>query len=161
MKLQVNTIKEIKTFTFMNEVEFASLKTSILTYGQIQPIGIIKSEESYICIYGTKILKALKELNKEECFCLLHNYTLEDYIKIYIQTQLYEKKFDYVLLSEEIKKTNLNPGQLANICSLELDEIKELLELTNYDWSIFLKKQTSLDILEEDNDNQLDLFTND
>jgi ParB family chromosome partitioning protein len=107
-KIKPNPFQPRKEF---DEKSIEELAGSIEKYGLLQPVVVIKDNDSYILVAGERRLRAVKKLGKKEIKAIvldLNLNTLREYALI-----------------ENIQRENLNPIEIAR-------SLKSLIEEHNY-----------------------------
>lgn len=137
-----------------------TLKQSIISNGILRPIIVADLLGSFdnrplqnFIIDGMSLFNIGCELGYSE-FNVMHlgNLSYEECIKKYIQLNIHQNPMDYIALSELlnklIDKTSING--LTKILPFDLGSIKNLINLTTFDWDSFQeiegvdKSQTTL-----------------
>jgi len=104
-KIRPNPFQPRKEF---DEKSIEELANSINRYGLLQPIVVIKNDESYILVAGERRVRAIKKLGKKEIKAIV------------IDTDLNELR-EYALI-ENIQRENLNPIEIAKSLKSLIDE---------------------------------------
>ncbi|MEO1923877.1 MAG: ParB/RepB/Spo0J family partition protein [Nautiliaceae bacterium] len=82
-----------------DEKSIEELASSIRKHGLLQPVLVIKKDDSYILVAGERRLRAVKKLGKEKIKAIVVDYTLDDLR-------------EYALI-ENIQREDLNPIEIA------------------------------------------------
>ncbi|BEK37823.1 ParB/RepB/Spo0J family partition protein [Campylobacter coli] len=106
-KITPNPFQPRKTF---DEVALNELANSIKEHGLIQPIIVLKKNDSFILVAGERRLRATQILGKENILAFVSDSD--------------ESKLRELALIENIQRENLNPIELAN-------SYKDLIEVYN------------------------------
>ncbi len=106
-KITPNPFQPRKTF---NEVALNELANSIKEHGLIQPIIVLKKNDSFILVAGERRLRATQILGEENILAFVSDSD--------------ESKLRELALIENIQRENLNPIELAN-------SYKDLIEVYN------------------------------
>ncbi|EAK2052241.1 ParB/RepB/Spo0J family partition protein [Campylobacter coli] len=106
-KITPNPFQPRKTF---DEAALNELANSIKEHGLIQPIIVLKKNDSFILVAGERRLKATQILGKENILAFVSDSD--------------ESKLRELALIENIQRENLNPIELAN-------SYKDLIEVYN------------------------------
>ncbi|EJK8307880.1 ParB/RepB/Spo0J family partition protein [Campylobacter coli] len=106
-KITPNPFQPRKTF---NEAALNELANSIKEHGLIQPIIVLKKNDSFILVAGERRLRATQILGKENILAFVSDSD--------------ESKLRELALIENIQRENLNPIELAN-------SYKDLIEVYN------------------------------
>lgn len=162
--IPINLIKpcissEIHEF---DEKLFHKLKISVKTFGQIKNLVVIKeSEESYICLEGRKILRAMQE-NNEGSNELIESAWVKvipgqfSEIQALFSILLNENLFlvDYIKIAEKLRSLQeiWSVEQLSSVIPFDRRKIRDLIKMLDFDWKEFAAKGTDL--------NQQSLFEN-
>ncbi|EAC2145884.1 ParB/RepB/Spo0J family partition protein [Campylobacter coli] len=106
-KITPNPFQPRKTF---DEIALNELANSIKEHGLIQPIIVLKKNDSFILVAGERRLRATQILGKENILAFVSDSD--------------ESKLRELALIENIQRENLNPIELAN-------SYKDLIEVYN------------------------------
>ncbi|WP_072221413.1 ParB/RepB/Spo0J family partition protein [Campylobacter coli] len=106
-KITPNPFQPRKTF---DEIALNELANSIKEHGLIQPIIVLKKNDSFILVVGERRLRATQILGKENILAFVSDSD--------------ESKLRELALIENIQRENLNPIELAN-------SYKDLIEVYN------------------------------
>ncbi|EFS3143373.1 ParB/RepB/Spo0J family partition protein [Campylobacter coli] len=106
-KITPNPFQPRKTF---DEAALSELANSIKEHGLIQPIIVLKKNDSFILVAGERRLRATQILGKENILAFVSDSD--------------ESKLRELALIENIQRENLNPIELAN-------SYKDLIEVYN------------------------------
>ncbi|EJX6182461.1 ParB/RepB/Spo0J family partition protein [Campylobacter coli] len=106
-KITPNPFQPRKTF---DEIALNELANSIKEHGLIQPIIVLKKNDSFILVAGERRLRATQILDKENILAFVSDSD--------------ESKLRELALIENIQRENLNPIELAN-------SYKDLIEVYN------------------------------
>ncbi|HFF9610709.1 ParB/RepB/Spo0J family partition protein [Campylobacter coli] len=106
-KITPNPFQPRKTF---DEAALNELANSIKEHGLIQPIIVLKKNDSFILVAGERRLRATQILGKENILAFVSDSD--------------ERKLRELALIENIQRENLNPIELAN-------SYKDLIEVYN------------------------------
>ncbi|EFN2912972.1 ParB/RepB/Spo0J family partition protein [Campylobacter coli] len=106
-KITPNPFQPRKTF---DEAALNELANSIKEHGLIQPIIVLKKNDSFILVAGERRLRAIQILGKENILAFVSDSD--------------ESKLRELALIENIQRENLNPIELAN-------SYKDLIEVYN------------------------------
>jgi len=112
--------------SFDNEA-LQELSNSILRYGLLQPIVVIKKEGGYLLVAGERRLRAHKLANLESIKCVIANVDIDDV------------KLRELALIENIQRENLNAIELAN----SYNELIQVYEITHDELSQIVHKSRS------------------
>ena len=142
---------------------FEKLKRGIKKRGQLKNIIICESENGFECLEGSKIVKALKDLEQDSVIAYNLGVLSEEDKKI-IRIELFRDFFltNYVYIGKLLKEIT-QTAKLDEICNtipFDLRQAKHLINMHEFDWDSFNQDkqnegQSSLfDIFEPDNVNE-------
>lgn len=147
-KIPTSFISE-RTFEVKDNIEklYNALKASIVKYGQIRTIMVRElGADKYEVIEGNKIFRILKEIGCKEIFCYNMGEVDDEKAKaIYLQTQVLENNINYLKLSEMLcALKDIPANNLSQMSIFDIEEIKEIMNLSSYDWQQFLKDEKEI-----------------
>jgi hypothetical protein len=126
---------------------FAKLKKSLQARGQLKNIVVCEIEDGmFECLEGSKIVKALKEMQEETVFALnLGN--LSDFEKNLIRIEVSRDYFltNYVQIGLYLKRLaeEVRVDELCNTLPFTMRQCHHLMNMSEFDWEQFnLSKQT-------------------
>ena len=139
---------------------FEKLKRGIKKRGQLKNIIICESENGFECLEGSKIVKALKELEQDSV--VAYNLgVLSDEDKKIIRIEIFKDYFltNYVYIGKLLKEITqtVKLEEICNTIPFDVRQAKHLINMHEFDWDSFNQDkqnegQSSLfDIFEEDN----------
>jgi len=135
-------ISQIETFeTELKETDnllLEKMKKSIAKYGQLKNIVVCnKSNETYQCIEGAKVLRCMKDLGYNEIQCINVGDVDEKEMKL-MRISISRDYFltNYVLLGEMIKDiiTTHKIEDICNIIPFTMRQANKMIDMTEFDW---------------------------
>jgi hypothetical protein len=135
-------ISQIETFeTELKETDnllLEKMKKSIAKYGQLKNIVVCnKSNETYQCIEGAKVLRCMKDLGYDEIQCINVGDVDEKEMKL-MRISISRDYFltNYVLLGEMIKDiiTTHKIEDICNIIPFTMRQANKMIDMTEFDW---------------------------
>jgi hypothetical protein len=135
-------ISQIETFeTELKETDnllLEKMKKSIAKYGQLKNIVVCnKSNETYQCIEGAKVLRCMKDLGYDEIQCINVGDVDEKEMQL-MRISISRDYFltNYVLLGEMIKDiiTTHKIEDICNIIPFTMRQANKMIDMTEFDW---------------------------
>jgi hypothetical protein len=135
-------ISQIETFeTELKETDnllLEKMKKSIAKYGQLKNIVVCnKSNETYQCIEGAKVLRCMKDLGYNEIQCINVGDVDEKEMKL-MRISISRDYFltNYVLLGEILKDiiTTHKIEDICNIIPFTIRQANKMIDMTEFDW---------------------------
>lgn len=146
---------------------FQKLKYSIEKRGQIRNILVCEKENNkYECLEGSKILKALKELNVSEVLAI-NMGVLSENDKALVRLENFRDYFttNYVQVGVLIKKLSetIRVADICNSIPFDVRQAEHLITMTEFNWELFnqnkqIEGQVSLfDCFEEEEEDKQEI----
>jgi hypothetical protein len=135
-------ISQIETFeTELKETDnllLEKMKKSIAKYGQLKNIIVCnKSNETYQCIEGAKVLRCMKDLGYDEIQCVNVGDVDEKEMQL-MRISISRDYFltNYVLLGEMLKDiiTTHKIEDICNIIPFTIRQANKMMDMTEFDW---------------------------
>ena len=135
-------ISQIETFeTELKETDnllLEKMKKSIAKYGQLKNIVVCnKSNETYLCIEGAKVLRCMKDLGYNEIQCI-NVGDVDEKEKQLMRISISRDYFltNYVLLGEMLKDiiTTHKIEDICNIIPFTIRQANKMMDMTEFDW---------------------------
>lgn len=120
------------------------IKTAIECVGQFQPVIVNNIDGKFIAFSGRLILKAMTELNKDMVQCIVYDNLSAQEVSLLLLLNNTPREANVIEIAKTIEVFgDENLLSLSKKTPYKMSELKNYLELKNFDWSDDVKKNNN------------------